>query len=46
MTHCSTCGHERALGRCWRLSCPENGGTTRTLMLARPGDNHEKAKLL
>lgn len=25
MEACSTCGHERTLGRCWRLTCPTNG---------------------
>lgn len=34
---CATCGHERTLGRCWRLTCPVNGGTERTLKLARKG---------
>jgi hypothetical protein len=22
---CDLCGHEKAMGRCWRLTCPENG---------------------
>lgn len=22
---CDTCGHEKAMGRCWRLTCPMNG---------------------
>lgn len=22
---CDTCGHEKAMGRCWRLTCPTNG---------------------
>jgi hypothetical protein len=40
---CLTCGHERTLGRCWRLTCPENGARE-SFELARPGPFHKDAK--
>ena len=39
---CAICGHEKAMNRCWRLSCPENGGNSRTLELARKDEPERK----
>lgn len=38
--HCQTCGSEKAMSRCWRLSCPTNGGTGQALALIR-ADNRK-----
>lgn len=32
---CDICGHEKAMGRCWRLTCPENGAPHGLLDLVR-----------
>jgi hypothetical protein len=40
---CVICEHDRSLNRCWRLTCPENGGNARLLELARPGPFHKSA---
>lgn len=41
---CEICLHERTMGRCWRLTCPVNGGTVRTLELARKGEFYRGPK--
>lgn len=41
---CDLCDHELTMGRCWRLTCPANGGSGRALELARPGPFHRDAK--
>ena len=41
---CDICQHEKTLGRCWRLTCPVNGGKGPAFALARPGPFHKDAK--
>ena len=39
---CPLCGHEKAMKRCWRLTCPENGGNMRLLALVRKDEPERK----
>lgn len=41
---CAYCDNLKTMGRCWRLTCPENGGSVRTLRLTRPGEFHRDFK--
>jgi hypothetical protein len=41
---CQVCEHPLAMGRCWRLTCPMNGGNERTMKLVRK-DEEERTLL-
>lgn len=42
---CDHCGSERTLGRCWRLTCPVNGGNYKLLRLVRT-EREEEGRLI
>lgn len=43
---CEICDHEKAMGRCWRLTCPMNGGSMKLLELVRRDKPEPEGKLL
>ena len=40
--YCPICDHELTMNRCWRLSCPSNGGRD-SFRVTRPGPFHRNA---
>lgn len=38
---CEVCEHEKAMGRCWRLTCPTNGAGPQAFSRVRPASEND-----